>query len=1028
MAVTGLVAAVVLGALSGRALFRGSELQNDLNTGNALSTASQTLAPLVASGGGPFLVEQVRQLVRSADLGLTYVAVSDASGAILAVDGRFESLAIPLISALAKQQLRAWLYQFTSTRGTLSLQQGGQVVGEVDYAVAPGYARDVRERALGELRVLAWIGLIVGLIAMAAMGHMLMRKPERADPKLIRRSIQDPPQRRAEDMPDVGEEAEITSALREHGVHALDSLNRALIVVDRDARIRFMNQTAAKITGWPAQEARGRLVYSVFHPLDEQQAPLVTPAESCLREGREYEPSELWVRRRDNTVHAVEVMAALLMDGDDAQANGAAMVFHVIDERRNLIDHLKRQARLSLGVIDHLVEGVFTTDKSGVIRFANARAARMFGYSRESLEGMSVTKMLPVPFLNTPGVTLTDYIGARYHNSLPKVAGWRNDATTFPVELVVQPMSVEGTEGLVVITRDITERLHSDNLAQRLGRLLDSAAEEVYIFDAQSLYFVEVNRGARRNLGYASSQIQRMTPLSISRELDEEQFNAFLTRLRSGEVEHLSYRCRHVREDGSDYPVEVRLNFSGDEEPPMFMAIAVDISERESSENDLRRLAHHDPLTGLPNRMTMMDRLNQGVIAASRSNKIVGVLFVDLDRFKQINDNHGHEMGDAVLQEASQRLSSIVRETDTVARLGGDEFVIVAQGLRSVDDAEALARKVIETFESRFEIEEHKLRVTPSVGVALFPLDESDAEGLLRHADAAMYQAKQSGPGQYRLHNVAVSPDKRRRLDIERNLSAALTLQQIEVEAQIAVELAPGPGAGRASAVLLNFYWQHPRLGRIAAPEVAAAAGRAGLISEFELWMIYCACTLFPEGAEADTDTPPIPVVVNVSGWQFKDPDFYEQVFELMDRHQVSPRRLIFALDSEGISNLADAPEKSLRRLQERGVSLALRGAPDRVFAALNRIQGLSLSLVIMGPEDVNEAAVDEQATERLRLAILAAKGLDVPVLAEGIVSDEGRQWLVTQGARHGAGNLLGEPVPARSLSRELAAPRIKAA
>ena len=147
-----------------------------------------------------------------------------------------------------------------------------------------------------------------------------------------------------------------------------------------------------------------------------------------------------------------------------------------------------------------------------------------------------------------------------------------------------------------------------------------------------------------------------------------------------------------------------------------------------------------------------------------------------------------------------------------------------------------------------------------------------------------------------------------------------------------------------------------------------------------------------------------------------------------MDRHQVPPRRLIFALDSEGISNLADAPEKSLRRLRERGVGLALRGAPDRVFAALNRIQGLSLSLVLMGPEDVNVAAADEQATERLRLAILAAKGLDVPVLADGIVSDEGRQWLVTQGARHGAGHLLGEAMPARSLSRELAAPRIKAA
>ena len=158
-------------------------------------------------------------------------------------------------------------------------------------------------------------------------------------------------------------------------------------------------------------------------------------------------------------------------------------------------------------------------------------------------------------------------------------------------------MRAEGSEGLVVIVRDISERLRGENLATRLGRLLDAANEEVYIFDAQTLRFLEVNRGARRNLGYGAEALARMTPLDISEELADDSLRTFLSRLHSGERDHLVYRCRHRRQDGSSYPVEVRLNYSREEEPPVFMAIATDISERLSAEEKLNQLAHFDAQT-----------------------------------------------------------------------------------------------------------------------------------------------------------------------------------------------------------------------------------------------------------------------------------------------------------------------------------------------------------------------------------------------------------------------------------------------
>ncbi|MGQ0618726.1 MAG: sensor domain-containing protein [Panacagrimonas sp.] len=1017
----GLLAAFVLGVLSVRALVNAHSLQSELNRGHALQMAADELVPLVAAGGGEALTRKVEYLVRVAELGLTYLSVEDSIGTVLAVDGRYERITVPLLSALARQRLRGWLYRLTSQRGTLTLEaRGGPRLGEIDYAVAPSFATDVKERAIGELQMAGWFGLLLALPTFGALGYALLRRPVETDPRLIVRTESGAANLFGGESDDPADEPALTDALRDHGVHALDSLKRGLIVVDRDARIRFMNRTAAEITGWAAEDVRGRLVYSVFHPLDDQQAPLVTPAETCLRENREYEPAELWVRSRSATLHAVEVMAARLREKPGEPATGAAMVFHLIDDRRGLIDDLRRQSRLSLGVIDHLVEGVLTTDTSGVIRFANARALRMFAYGRDELEGVSLTKLLPVPFLNTPGLHLTDYVGGRNQSRLPKVIGWRKDATTFPIELVVQPMTVEDSEGLVVITRDITERLRSDNLAQRLGRLLDSATEEVYIFDAQSLYFVEVNRGARRNLGYQPTELLRLTPLSVSHELETETFNSYLSRLRGGEADHITYRAKHVRADGSDYPVEVRLNFSREEEPPVFMAIAVDITEREVQEDRLRYLAHHDPLTGLPNRATLLDRLRQAILTASRSSRLVGVFFIDLDRFKHINDSYGHEIGDAVLEQAGKRLSGVMREADTVARLGGDEFVVVAQGLRGLDDAEGLARKLIEVFESRFDVPGYELRITPSVGVSLFPLDESDAEGLLRHADAAMYQAKQSGPGQYRLYSTEVPPDKRRRLELERNLHAAIALGQLEPELYPVIEA----GGSALAAFMLDFRWRHPRHGRIPSAEVIQSGERAGLSANIELWLIAKTCSLLPppEDTRFDDDRPPLPVIIGLSGWQLKDPEFSNHVYDLMERHRVPPRRLIFALTPEGLNDARDAPALLTRRLLERGVRFALRAAAGPAFTALTRAEVFPLDLVILLPEEVRKVPDDAEATERVRVALMTARGLKLPVLATGVETASAREWLLSQGCRYVSGPLIGEPMEESALQSWVAA------
>jgi PAS domain-containing protein len=262
----GVAAALLIGLLSARALLRASDLQEQLNRGYALQTATRDLTPLIAAGPGEALDAAVRQLVQVAELGFTFLAVRDSGGTILATEGRFERLAVPLLTQIGRQELRAWLYSITSERGRFALIRDGQQVGEVEFAHAPAFARDVRESAIRELRIAAWIGLLLALPTLLALGLVVLRKPVRTDPRLLARGK--PVERIEHEQTDEADDSaltEVADLVQEHGLHALDSLKRGLIVVDREARIRFMNRTAAEITGWSADDARGRLVYSVFH-------------------------------------------------------------------------------------------------------------------------------------------------------------------------------------------------------------------------------------------------------------------------------------------------------------------------------------------------------------------------------------------------------------------------------------------------------------------------------------------------------------------------------------------------------------------------------------------------------------------------------------------------------------------------------------------------------------------------------------------------------------------------------------------
>ncbi len=882
----GIVAAGLLLVAGLHQEWRGESLQR----AHELRAAGPTLQRLISlAGAWPAdreLATHIDALLEAPDSGFAQIAISDARGNLLLRRGVYDKLDLPFPAALSRQ-IRSLLY-------TLRSHQDIQRPGLATPGGSSGYvirfrlfngAHRVSDPAIKALRRGARTQMLAAVLLLAGLGYGLYRQLR---PGLDWSRRLDGQRSVAGRLPP--ELAwQVTENLRERVGRALDGLQYAIFLVGRDARIRYANSAAERLTGWSAAEAQGRPAYTVFHTLGDSGIPEVTPVERCLREGEDLPPQPCSLRTRGGEIRPVEVMACLLRDADGV-IDGAAMLFRDLTAATRQTEALRREARLSQSVVDHLDEGLLTTDPAGVVRSANARAQRMFGYSRDEMAGVTVTKLMPVPFLNTPGVRIGDYIGARPAAHLPKVVGWRKDATTFPVELWVQPMSVDDSSGLVVIIRDITERLRGENLASRLGRLLDSAMEEIYIFDAQTLYFLEVNRGAQRNLGYSLEQLTEMSPLQISEDLDAAMFQSYLARLRGGDTGHLSYRCRHRRADGSSYPVEVRLNFSREEEPPVFMAIVADISERQAAEERLHQLAHFDALTGLPNRTVLKDRLDQALLSAARNARMVGVFFIDLDRFKPINDRHGHETGDRVLRAAAERLKQGLRNADTVARLGGDEFVIVAQGLRMREDAGRLAQKILDSFQAPLVVDGLSLPVTPSIGIALYPLVETDTEGLLRYADSAMYQAKQAGRARYHLFEADLAPERRRRLELQREVHTAIALNQFHARLQ-PVMAAQG---GAVSGALLRYDWQHSRHGLIGEDEASLAAQQAGVRADLELWCIYRACELLAEAARRERAMPPL--LVEISAFQLRTADFGLYAADLIDRFRIAPAQLVLVL------------------------------------------------------------------------------------------------------------------------------------
>ena len=437
-----------------------------------------------------------------------------------------------------------------------------------------------------------------------------------------------------------------------------------------------------------------------------------------------------------------------------------------------------------------------------------------------------------------------------------------------------------------------------------------------------------------------------------------------------------------------------------------YLILSEDISIRKRYEQQLLRQANYDILTGLPNRMLALDRLKLALAQARREGTLVGVMFLDLDNFKHINDTLGHDAGDNLLVEAARRISSCLRGTSTVARLGGDEFLVILPGLTGADASSQVAERILKTFSTPFLLNGQEVFVTTSIGIAIFPTDSDNSGTLLQHADAAMYQAKHRGKSAYSHFAPEMTEVSHERLQMESRMRRALELQEFELYYQPIVET----GSGRLHGVEALLRWNNPAMGMVMPDRFIPLAEETGLIIPIGEWVLEEACRA-AMGWQQETGRE-IVISVNVSPRQFRDPGFTDAVTRALERSGLAPHLLELEITERLILDNSIETAEILRQLDRRGIKLSLDDFGTG-YSALGYLKTCPFDTLKIDRSFTQDVMKEQESASLVRAIINMAHSLGLKVIAEGVEEETQTHFLQREGCDYSQGYFYSRPQPA---------------
>src|SRR6267142_2206681 len=646
----------------------------------------------------------------------------------------------------------------------------------------------------------------------------------------------------------------------------------------------------------------------------------------------------------------------------------------------------------------------------------NDTVCRKLGYTRDELLGMDAQDIVSISREELSAIYRRLTQGGEGDTA---VGGWyrRKDGSRFPVEVFRRSVPSEGSHVIVAVVRDVTERRAAEEELRRFRLAMDNSADMIVLIDRATMRFVDVNETACKLLGYSRDELLRMGPqdvLPVGREELERSYDDLIAHPGGGaDVFVAGMKSHYVCKDGSLLPFESTRHVLRSEDTTLIAAISRDIRARLAIEEKVSYLAQFDALTGLPNRNLFQDRLTQAMALAKRNDWPMAVLFIDLDRFKLVNDTLGHAAGDKLLKEAAGRLRSCIRASDTVGRLGGDEFAAILSELAKPGDAGLVAQKIIDVFKRPFDLEGKETYVTASVGVTLYPADTDNAEALVVNADAAMYRAKEQGRDNYQYFTRDMNERAVQRVQMEVALRRALEREEFRLLYQPKADLVTGKICGFEA--LLR--WEHPDKGMVLPGEFISVLEETGLIVQAGEWVLRTACVQIKAWQAAGLKVPPISV--NLSARQFEQKNLKGADGRILGETKVDPSLVEFEITESLLMNDPEGAARTLHDLKDSGVKLSMDDFGTG-YSSLGYLKRFPIDTLKIDRTFVRDISTDADDATLTRAIINLAQNLRLNVVAEGVETEAQLAFLCLNGCDEMQGYLFARPTTAEECGRML--------
>jgi diguanylate cyclase (GGDEF)-like protein/PAS domain S-box-containing protein len=670
---------------------------------------------------------------------------------------------------------------------------------------------------------------------------------------------------------------------------------------------------------------------------------------------------------------------------------------------------LKESAETYFRVITTALDGFWILDSKGAILEVNESYADMSGYSQDELVHMNVAD---IDVLENPA-KVAEHIKALKENGgqLFTSKHKRKNGEIYDVE-VNATYWPGGSGQIFAFIRDITERTHRQDQLRQAATVFANTTEGVMITDPAGR-IQRVNKAFCELTGYSEAEVIGQYPSMLQSGRHDRFFYEGMWQQIAKEG-YWQGEIWNRRKDGTTYPELLSINAVYDDWDNLehYVGVFADITHLKESEQELAYLAHHDVLTGLPNRLMIQSQLEQSLGSAQRDGKKLALLLLDLDRFKDVNDSFGHASGDELLQQVADVLRERLRQADVISRMGGDEFAILLGDIKHEEDAGIVADDIIRHLSRRWHLSNGcEVAVGVSVGISLYPTHSLDASSLLQHADAALYSAKSEGRGRFNYFTEELTLDARNRLELEAKLMRAITNNELEVYYQPQLNIESGELIGAEALVR----WNDPDRGLVMPGDFIPLAEQTGLVADIGKFVLQSGCRTLKTWL--DQGKTPITLAVNLSPVQIRHADMYELVSSVLEETGLDPKYLELELTESALMEREKESIELLQKLRSLGVRIAIDDFGTG-YSSLAYLKKFPLDVLKIDKSFVDEIPNDKDDMVIAATIVAMGQNLGIRVLAEGVETQAQLEFLKSKQCHCYQGFLFSPPLPASDFER----------